>query len=242
MLLSIALHFPSRPTRSPIREPQRILPTLMQHPFANVQYYRNSQSTDAIHWKSSIDKEPEEIPPVPPLPRELSPASTAQTLTSPVSSPLAKMRNLPPMPLQTPPPLPPDLQPDPPKRSRPLPSLPNPRNLLRVPSKSAKSVDARSVARSHQASEHETRSLSAKSANGHYVKLSNKVTVVLGGQEDGVSEPLYCTGDVIDGMLVVPKPTGLLSLDVKVRHFSAEMLNDADASHPTTVSLRVSSK
>ncbi len=188
----------------------------MGHPFANAQYYRNSQSTDPIHWKSSIDKEPEEIPPVPPLPRVLSPTSTAQTLSSPVSSPPVNMRKLPPMPLQTPPPLPPDLQPHPSTKRRPLPSLPNPRNLLRVPSKSAKSVAGRSVAPSHQTSEHETRSLSTKSASGHYVKLSNKVTVVLGGQEEGVSEPLYCTGDVIDGMLVVPKPTGLLSLDIKV--------------------------
>lgn len=190
----------------------------MRHPFANVQYQRNSQSTDAVYWQSSIDKEPDDIPPVPSLPRELSSSSAVPTLVSPVSSPPVKMRDLPSMPLQEPPPLPPDLFPLPSKRARPLPHLPNPRNLLRNPSKSAKSVDTRSVAKSHPESvEHETRSLSTKSATGHYVKQSNKITLVLGGQEDGVSEPLYCTGDVIEGMLAVPKPTGLLSLEIKVR-------------------------
>lgn len=194
----------------------------MRHPFANVHYYRNSQSSDAIHWSSSIDKDPEDVPPVPPLPRELSsPSSAPTTLVSPVSSPPVKMRNLPSIPLQSPPPLPSQTtQSQTPKRSRPLPHLPNPRNLLRTPSKSAKYLDSRSFAktRSREASiENETRSLSAKSANGHYVKQSNKITLVLSGQEDGAEEPLFCTGDAIDGMLVVPKPTGLLSLEIKVR-------------------------
>lgn len=71
------------------------------------------------------------------------------------------------------------------------------------------------------------------------MKLSNKITVVLGGQEEGVSEPLYCTGDVIDGMLVVPRPTGLLSLDIKVCHSSiVYSVRDADVCRADAVSLR----
>lgn len=51
----------------------------------------------------------------------------------------------------------------------------------------------------------------------HYVKHSSKVTLLLSGQPDGLAMPIYSNGDTLDGVLALPKSSGLLSLNVKVR-------------------------
>ena len=56
----------------------------------------------------------------------------------------------------------------------------------------------------------------APAAPGHFVKHSSKATLLLSGQEDGVSMPLYTNGSTIEGILAVPRPANLLSLEVTV--------------------------
>ncbi|OBZ71500.1 hypothetical protein A0H81_08641 [Grifola frondosa] len=51
---------------------------------------------------------------------------------------------------------------------------------------------------------------------GHYVKHSNKLTLLLSGQEEGAAVPLYTDGSIIEGILAVPRPEGVRSLTVKV--------------------------
>ena len=53
--------------------------------------------------------------------------------------------------------------------------------------------------------------------NGHYVKHSSKLTLLLCGQPEGVSMPHYSNGDTIEGILAIARPSGVLSLEVKVR-------------------------
>ena len=62
--------------------------------------------------------------------------------------------------------------------------------------------------------------ISSRSSPGHFVKHSSWVTLLLSGQEEGVSEPVFCNGATIEGILAVPRPAGLLKLEVKVRAFS----------------------
>ena len=52
---------------------------------------------------------------------------------------------------------------------------------------------------------------------GHYVKHSSKLTLLLSGQREGASVPLYSNGDTIEGILAIARPSGVLALDVKVR-------------------------
>ncbi|KIP06691.1 hypothetical protein PHLGIDRAFT_128118 [Phlebiopsis gigantea 11061_1 CR5-6] len=84
----------------------------------------------------------------------------------------------------------------------------------------------------------DTPTVSSRSEPGHYVKHSSWVTLLLSGQEEGVSEPVYCNGATIEGILAVPRPAGLLRLEVKVEGqirlkelagsgaFESEIIND----------------
>jgi hypothetical protein len=55
-----------------------------------------------------------------------------------------------------------------------------------------------------------------RSSSGHFVKHSSKVTLLLSGQAPGVIEPEYTNAATIEGILAVARPSGLLSLEVKV--------------------------
>lgn len=57
---------------------------------------------------------------------------------------------------------------------------------------------------------------SAVASPGHFVKHSSKATLVLSGQEEGVDQPTYSSGGIIEGILAVPRPSGLLSIEIKV--------------------------
>ncbi|EKM51699.1 uncharacterized protein PHACADRAFT_261996 [Phanerochaete carnosa HHB-10118-sp] len=56
----------------------------------------------------------------------------------------------------------------------------------------------------------------ASESSGHFVKHSSSATLLLSGQEDGRSEAEYTNGATIEGILAVPRPSGLLSLQVRV--------------------------
>lgn len=56
----------------------------------------------------------------------------------------------------------------------------------------------------------------SKSSSGHFVKHSSRVTLLLSGQANGATEPEYTNGATIEGILAVPRPSGLLALQVKV--------------------------
>ena len=60
---------------------------------------------------------------------------------------------------------------------------------------------------------------SARASPGHYVKHSSKATVLLNGQNDFSSSagpPVYTNGATIEGIVAIPRPSGLLTLEVKV--------------------------
>lgn len=57
---------------------------------------------------------------------------------------------------------------------------------------------------------------SARASPGHYVKHSSKATILLSGQDDFSSGPVYTSGATIEGILAIPRPSGLLTLEVKV--------------------------
>lgn len=59
-------------------------------------------------------------------------------------------------------------------------------------------------------------SVTSRSSPGHFVKHSSRVTLLLSGQDEGVCEPTYTNGATIEGILAVPRPEGLLSLQIKV--------------------------
>ncbi|PSR78191.1 hypothetical protein PHLCEN_2v7523 [Hermanssonia centrifuga] len=136
------------------------MPTI-RHPFASIQYVRNSLSTDALTgWRRGEYQHtvPGEIPPVPPLPPQV--------------------RNEP--------------------TRRASPRLPHPSSFLRP----SLNIDVPIM--------------SSRSSPGHFVKHSSKITLLLSGQEEGTKEPEYTSGSTIDGILAVPRPSGLLSLQVLV--------------------------
>lgn len=131
-----------------------------RHPFAAVQYVRNSLSTDTLGAWLRPETRPEDVPPVPPLPDRT----------------LARNQSLPPAPTRVP---------------RGV-GLPRPHLDSDVPA------------------------VSSRSSPGHFVKHSSKVTLLLSGQEEGTAMPEYHTGGTIDGILAVPRPSGLLALEVTV--------------------------
>jgi hypothetical protein len=59
---------------------------------------------------------------------------------------------------------------------------------------------------------------SSKSSPGHFVKHSSSVTVLLSGQEHCRKGPEYNNGGVVDGIVAVPRPSGLLSLSIMVSY------------------------
>ena len=54
-------------------------------------------------------------------------------------------------------------------------------------------------------------------ASGHFVRHSSKLTLLLSGQRDGACVPSYSSGETIEGVLAIARPSGVLALDVKVR-------------------------
>lgn len=57
---------------------------------------------------------------------------------------------------------------------------------------------------------------STRTSPTHFVKHSSRVTLLLSGQDEGVSTPVYTSGSTIDGILATPRSSGLLSLVVRV--------------------------
>ena len=57
---------------------------------------------------------------------------------------------------------------------------------------------------------------SGKSFPSHFVKHTNGITLLLSGQRGDILKPVYSNGDTIVGILAISRPTGLLSLEVKV--------------------------
>jgi hypothetical protein len=51
-----------------------------------------------------------------------------------------------------------------------------------------------------------------------YVKHSSGITLLLSGHKAGTSCPVYHSGSLISGMVVLSKPSSVISLEVKVRH------------------------
>lgn len=68
-------------------------------------------------------------------------------------------------------------------------------------------------------------SFSSKSSPSHYVKHSSRLTLLLSGQEDGTCEPEYTNGATIEGILAVPRPSGLLSLQIRVSQILLPLLS-----------------
>lgn len=137
----------------------------MKHPFASIQYVRNSFSADTIGSWLRLTPEPDLPPPVPPL------------RTPPAQD-----------------------QP-PPERAR------NRKQSLFLSQADRSSRPTVNV---------NVPAMSSSSSPGHFVKHSSKATLLLSGQEQGVSEPVYVTGGTVDGILALSRPTGLLSLSVVV--------------------------
>ncbi|GJE98972.1 hypothetical protein PsYK624_152100 [Phanerochaete sordida] len=95
-------------------------------------------------------------------------------------------------------------------------------------------------------------------SRGHFVKHSRWATVLLCGQDTDLPEPEYTNGATIEGILAVPRPSGMLSLQIKVEgsirldetagsgSFESEIVNDLvyewEAEHkapfPSEVSFR----
>lgn len=71
--------------------------------------------------------------------------------------------------------------------------------------------------------------VSSKSSPGHLVKHSSWVTLLLSGQEEGASEAIYSNGATIEGILAVPRPAGLLALQIKVRNTFTHLIVFFDA-------------
>ncbi|OCH92619.1 hypothetical protein OBBRIDRAFT_791067 [Obba rivulosa] len=59
-------------------------------------------------------------------------------------------------------------------------------------------------------------SQSSRTSPTHFVKHSSRVTLLLSGQEEGISTPVYTSGSTIDGILAIPRSSGLLSLVVRI--------------------------
>ncbi|KAI0755063.1 hypothetical protein C8Q80DRAFT_408316 [Daedaleopsis nitida] len=53
-------------------------------------------------------------------------------------------------------------------------------------------------------------------ANGHFVRHSSKLTLLLSGQREGTSIPSYTNGETVEGILAIARPSGVLALDVKI--------------------------
>ena len=99
-----------------------------------------------------------------------------------------------------------------PRRAQPRsPSNPPPIHRQRMPHTNAPSRPSVDV---------DVPSAASRGSPGHFVKHSSRCTLLLSGQEEGAKIPQYTTGGTIDGILAVPRPAGLLSLQVTVGNFN----------------------
>ncbi|KAH8085415.1 hypothetical protein BXZ70DRAFT_559721 [Cristinia sonorae] len=179
----------------------------MKHPFASVQYLRNSLSTGTLNWmpgkvEKESDRETEKgkVPPVPPLPHNLH-RFNSLSVAVPTYSPASDDSHRETSTLL-------------PQRRRPLPKLP-----IRIPSPQTDTTSASgssSIFVNVSTVDADGKPLAVASP-GHYVKHTSKVTLLLGGQEEEVADqPMYTCGSAIEGILAVPRPSGLQSIDIKV--------------------------
>lgn len=169
----------------------------MRHPFASVQYFQSSLSSESL-----------DSPPTQP---------EGRTLISPTPTHGAKK-------VVSPLPLPPPKRPAPAGSSidsilsaRPRSALARvtPRLSLTRRKPVAVVLDTRR-ATDQEGSEGRTLPWSGKVSPGHFVKHSSKVTLLLSGQEENATEPVYTNESTIIGILAIPRPSGLLSLEIKV--------------------------
>lgn len=168
----------------------------MRHPFASVEYFRNSVSTGTLNWmpgKTDKEKETEKPPPVPQIPISLH-RYNSLTVALPASSDDSHATTVS-------------------HSRRPLPKPP----LLRIPSPQTDTTSrTSSILVNVSAVDADGRPIpSVVASPGHFVKHSSKVTLMLGGQQDG-GPPMYSSGGVIEGILAVPRPSGLLAIEIKV--------------------------
>lgn len=163
----------------------------MRHPFANVQYFQSSLSSE------SLESAPEQTT------REQKQTREAKPVVSP--SPLSPRSNL----------TVPSVDPVPVHRSRS--ALAHIGSRISLPRKKPVAVflDTQ-ISSAQDGSERRVPSWSGKASPGHFVKHSSKVTLLLSGQEEHASEPVYSNGSTIVGILAIPRPSGLLTLEVKV--------------------------
>ena len=171
----------------------------MRHPFASVQYFQSSLSSE------SLDSPPEQ---------EQLDEQEPIRVTKPIASPLP----LPQHPSVSSPSL------DNPLFARPRSALARVSSRIPLPRRKPVAVflDTQ-IASIQDASQVQAPSWSGKASPGHFVKHSSKVTLLLSGQEENASEPVYSNGDTIVGILAIPRPTGLLSLEVKVSYLPPDM-------------------
>jgi len=171
-----------------------------RHPFASVQYFRNSLSTGTLNWspgktEKERARESEQIPPVPQVPAFLHRYNSVTVPLSPSSDETHTTKTTSSL------------------HRRPLPKLP-----LRIPTPRTDTTSrTSSIIVNVGAADADGRPVpSAVASPGHYVKHSSKVTLVLGGQEDCGGQPTYSSESVIEGILAVPRPSGLFSIEIKV--------------------------
>lgn len=163
----------------------------MRHPFANVQYFQSSLSSE------SLDSPPEEV-----LPDERKRNQETKPIIA--ASPLPQRPSTATLPIPVPPP-------------RPRSALARVGSRLSLPRRKPVAVFLDTeISSSQDGSQGRVSSRSGKASPGHFVKHSSKVTLLLSGQEENTSEPVYSNGSTIVGILAIPRPSGLLSLEVKV--------------------------
>jgi len=64
-----------------------------------------------------------------------------------------------------------------------------------------------------------------------YVKHGSGITLLLSGHKAGTSLPIYQSGSLMSGMVVISKPATIASLEVKVRDFLLPSFCSAISSH-----------
>ncbi|KAI0784814.1 hypothetical protein C8Q75DRAFT_370701 [Abortiporus biennis] len=228
-----------------------------RHPFATAQYLRNSRSTDTFNRTTTYQSswiDVERVPPVPPLPRIHTSTNHSHAASnslddtvesflpspSPVpTDPLPKSFNVPAISISR------STSEQPTSRKpRPLPRLPTPKLSINLPQLSTKnlhfSLPSFPSTSTTSSFDDTAGHYHANASPGHYVKHSSRFTLLLSGQDDidRKSDPTYYNGNTIDGILAIPRTSGLLSLEIKVEatirlkevagagDYIAEMLNE----------------
>ncbi|CAL1712354.1 unnamed protein product [Somion occarium] len=203
----------------------------MRHPFASVQYFRSSLSSESLE-SSQEQRVPsrrgENRRVITPAPRLQHPFSAA-----PNSEPVRRARSA--------------------SLTRATPRIP-----FSLPRRKPSAISIDTQPSGKVGSEAIAPPSSGKASPGHFVKHSSKITVLLSGQKENASEPVYSNGATIIGILAIPKPSGLLTLEVKVEGhiklkevagggaFDGEIINETlfiwdsehDATFPSKVNFR----